>query len=163
VSDDYCYATAEFIINFFCKNNAKIIENSTHSISEILDNKHSESEKFKELLFKCSLKNQHLIIHMPSDPQIHSFVIEKECNEDEYFYRIYQSWYMFYNLSTWLSIPNSYEIKYKTNFTQEEIDYIDTYGKGKKLTLEELKSFLIETAELIPNLRFNGVIYQLNN
>ena len=64
------------------------------------------------------------------DESIHNTIIEKYSSHSESYWIVYQSWKHEYTIIEWLGLKES-------NSSYKKI--IDTYGKFKKLTIDEMK------------------------
>lgn len=72
----------------------------------------------------------HNIYMLSFDESIHNTIIEKYSSHSESYWIVYQSWKHEYTIIEWLGLKES-------NSSYKKI--IDTYGKFKKLTIDEMK------------------------
>lgn len=72
----------------------------------------------------------------------HSMVIERVNAEDSVKFIIYQSWYSTFTLDWWLGNDLA-----RHNCSEEQHLLRERYGKGKKLSLEEINSFILILTE----------------
>jgi len=119
--------------NMYDINGAKIYDN----IDEFIDEKDDFSKKFWETPI---IKPIHIAFAFQIGYVEHYLVIEKYSDENEIYWRIYQSWAKRYSLPEWLGIDNNANIKEQS----------DIFGSFKKLSKADMKK-LFMSDDIISN------------
>jgi hypothetical protein len=96
-------------------------------------------------LFTESRQPEHTLFYVVLYYDAHGFVIEKVCDGNKTFWRIYTSWFGYFTLAQWLDID---EWKPKeVPFDLNEI-YFD-YGDGRKLNKEQIIKAIYEMFNIV--------------
>ncbi|WP_454782460.1 hypothetical protein [Legionella sp. WA2022007384] len=126
----YCKDLAHELINYLCGRQRFEKQPEQFSIPYFLE--HVLQEKLLDN--KCD--NNIFLLQIGKD--YHSFVIEKIYNGEELKFIIYQSWYSTFTLAWWLGND-----KASHQTSEEQILLREQYGKGKELTIDDLKNFIL--------------------
>ena len=137
MNNSYCFASADFMVKLFSPNTPSIFYNQYISNTSFFDKTGDKyTAESVQKLFSESEVPEHIIFHIEHPRDMHGYVVEKESDGINTWYRIHQSWLFKFTLGQWEGM-----VPY-TGSDTKTAESIEKYGKGKKLTKEELAVFI---------------------
>lgn len=148
ISDTHCRGTAYALLRYMCNNPRELNQGEAIlpyqylSNSLFISDENTINNKIHKHIFNEDLEENLFLIEVHD---YHTFVIEKLLDENKYKYIIYHSWFTYFDLDWWLGSASG---RSKYDFLHLDFHSLrNDFGHGKKLTREELNSFLLKVTK----------------
>jgi hypothetical protein len=131
----HCQDLAYSLINYLCGKQDKFEKKPAQ-----FSGRYFIQHILQEILLNTVSNDNLFLLQIGKD--YHSLVLEKVNGEDHVTFIVYQSWYSTFTLDWWLGNDQS-----RHNSSEEQQLLREKYGKGKELSLEEMKEFILILTE----------------
>lgn len=131
----HCQDLAYSLINYLCGKQDKFEKKPPQ-----FSGRYFIQHIMQEILLNTEVNDNLFLVQIGKD--YHSLVIEKVNGEDSLKFIVYQSWYSTFTLDWWLGNDQS-----RHNSSEAQHLLREKYGKGKELSLEEMKEFILILTE----------------
>ena len=133
--EHHCQHLAHSLINYLCGKQDKFEKKP-----QLFSGRYFIQHTIQETLLNPEVNDNLFLVQIGKD--YHSLVIEKVNAEDGVNFIVYQSWYSTFTLDWWLGNDQA---RHNSSETQHLLR--EKYGKGKALSLEEMKEFILILTE----------------
>jgi hypothetical protein len=141
-----CIDSVNYIIDLLCDEKKQIKDNHVKNDEKTFIEHPIIKDLFDEKLTHDYLSNHKIYSIFHWSPK-HKYIIEKKWDKNKFVYKLHQSWLDEFTLGQWEGVVPWDEKSRLNIFQRKDMSFFEKY-RGKILSVEEVKQFLIEMIKL---------------